>query len=537
VKCDGYVSATVSESRAKRKPSKSNTKVKRQFGHPHSPWSIQRSPSRFSSGYESRFFGFYLHQVASSIAGPLPFKDRADLWSVIIPQACEAEPYIRQLVVGIGGLGEVSRTQSSEDSVSRKTYEYSLAEYGKALRSMQEAIAKKSCNLRHAFIACLLIFCFECWQGNSRSALRHALSGSFLVCQWGMDSNVENPDDESHVQENHTSGTFYGIENEIIQAMANLEMHIRFSESWKDMPCATHANLNSWDKIKSIYVSEESQCQPMLTYMPSEFEGFAPLRVCWSLLENMGARLHTLIRSSRKLSVLKDGSYEVESSWLYEKMLAHHEDSRHWLRAAANIFEQIRKEGTQDEKNFVKLLQIQAHHDHLMLLASFMSSPLEHDLMLLEFNTIVELCEDLAPFLSASRFRSGFVTGELFNFDVGIITPLSFVGFYCRDSLIRSRAIDLLRGLCYREGIWDGPATGFVADWLRGIEMEDVTPDGFIPEGKRAVMTLCEVDEDYKTVTLQCRSRGSGLEGEAELITETLDWRFGTGCCRVDCEM
>jgi hypothetical protein len=50
---------------------------------------------------------------------------------------------------------------------------------------------------------------------------------------------------------------------------------------------------------------------------------------------------------------------------------------------------------------------------------------------------------------------------------------------------------------------------------------------GFIPEDKRAVMTLCDVDLKSKSVTLECTSKG--LNGERKIRTETMEWRFGVG--------
>lgn len=79
----------------------------------------------------------------------------------------------------------------------------------------------------------------------------------------------------------------------------------------------------------------------------------------------------------------------------------------------------------------------------------------------------------------------------------------------------------------YREGIWDSLTVGYLTDWIRRVEEEGMDPSGFIPEDKRAVMTLCDVDLSNKSVTLGCTSRGPN--GERRYRTETVEWRFAVG--------
>lgn len=94
---------------------------------------ILMSPNRFENENESRFYGFYLQEVARVIAGPIPFEDKISLWSHLIPQACETEPYIKQLVVSLGALGQVARTQSLpiDRWGLQKSHHFALDEYAK----------------------------------------------------------------------------------------------------------------------------------------------------------------------------------------------------------------------------------------------------------------------------------------------------------------------------------------------------------------------------------------------------------------------
>jgi len=46
----------------------------------------------------------------------------------------------------------------------------------------------------------------------------------------------------------------------------------------------------------------------------------------------------------------------------------------------------------------------------------------------------------------------------------------------------------------YREGIWDAPAVGHIARWLRSLEVEGVGDGNPVPEEKRVVLTAINID-------------------------------------------
>jgi hypothetical protein len=179
------------------------------------------------------------------------------------------------------------------------------------------------------------------------------------------------------------------------------------------------------------------------------------------------------------------------------------------------------------------LLNIHAHLNHIQLAAVFMASDLEYDAFLPEYTAIVELAEQVYPYLSpsSSSNQSSNVDANpsqgLFRFDLGVVYPLSSVGFRCRDSNVRGRAISLLGRSSYREGIWDAVTVACLTDWIRKVEEEGMDENAFIAEDKRAVLTLCDVDLKSRSVTLRCMSKEP--DGKRRFRTETMGWRFGIG--------
>jgi hypothetical protein len=59
------------------------------------------------------------------------------------------------------------------------------------------------------------------------------------------------------------------------------------------------------------------------------------------------------------------------------------------------------------------------------------------------------------------------------------------------------------------------------------VEEEGMDANVFIPEDKRAVMTLCDVDLKNQSVNLGCTSKGPN--GERKFRMEWMEWRFLVG--------
>ena len=180
-------------------------------------------------------------------------------------------------------------------------------------------------------------------------------------------------------------------------------------------------------------------------------------------------------------------------------MEIYRDDIRRWSRASALVFGQVEAVGGKEQKVIKALLNIHANLSHIEGAGVFMAKDTEYDAFLPEFTTIVELSEEIYPYMSRD-------SNSVFRFFLGIVNPLSAVGFRCRNAHIRGRAIKLLQRGPYREGIWDALGVGKLADWIRGVEEEGMDENGYIPESKRAVMRLFDVDLNNKVALLGCKS-------------------------------
>ena len=111
--------------------------------------------------------------------------------------------------------GKYARENESLGMDSR-SYEYSLKQYGRAIKTMRTALSDGQQNLRRTLIACLLVFCFETYMGNQVAAITHAQSGISLLHQW------KSPKRTAHIQ----SPALCVIEDDLVQAFTRLDLQV-----------------------------------------------------------------------------------------------------------------------------------------------------------------------------------------------------------------------------------------------------------------------------------------------------------------------
>ncbi|KAE9376674.1 hypothetical protein N431DRAFT_400960 [Stipitochalara longipes BDJ] len=491
------------------------------------------STGRFSSDQESRFFTLYMQETASQISGPF----QTSLWACLIPQACEAEPFLRQLVIATAALSyayteEFSASEHGElwATSKRSTYSYALNQYDKALQGMRDAILKGRYNLRNALLACLLVFCFESLHGDTKSTASQAASGLALLQEWMAKHTF------TKAIAVPRGGQFEGLDMEILHAFVSLDAQVLFFMS---APSA---------KQQSRFLEQFSHA--VKTQMPHKFQTLEVVKAYWFLVQRRNYHFEIMARDELKIpytglnSRLEKTSkqfsidslhrafvprtHESSSSALKAQMESCREDIRRWSRSAASIFTEVENKGTQEDKVLMQLLNIQAYFSHIQLAAIFFTSEIDYDIFLSTFTAIVELSEVVHPYLSTvldTDSGERKAASRLFRFHSGIVYPLSFTVTHCRDSNIRNRASALLKKSLLCEGLWNSFSVGCLATCIQKVEEEGMDSSGFIPEDKRVVLSLWEVDPKTRSARLEFMSKGSN--GQRLFRTEMIEWKFG----------
>lgn len=357
---------------------------------------------RFADEQESRFFSIYVQNTAIEIAGPF----RSVLWSQLIPQASESESYIRQIVSAISASNQASRIDAS-DSRRSQTEHFALKQYGKALSGIRAAISDGKRNMRHALIACLLVYCFESLQGDATSAARNARAGLKFLEEW-MTSYIEwNPAFVPSLgrRQSEPPGKIADVEAEILQTFGQLDTQVL---SLADEPPQPHLSA-----FMSSYFEDD--------FMMACFKTLEQSRNYWMMLQRRNYNFAAVAfdtAMSKRSAIATGDKTNVETQ--RAKMEECREDVRRWSRASEEVFSLIEMRGTADEKTVMNILKIHAILNHIQMAASFFRTDLEYDDFLSEYTSIVTLSEEVYPVL-VSKPTSDSRIGGLFHIDPGII--------------------------------------------------------------------------------------------------------------------
>lgn len=501
VRCDGYQIFVSSNTPQRRTPPKGVDIPKPQ---PPVQSIISRisSRARFENDLELRYFRIFCDQISSHIAIP----HRLTLWEQLIPQASEAEPFIRHILVAIGSLSKglgfaPSPHERATVENPQAEHQYALQQYGKALIGMRKAAENGEPNMRTALIACLLVFCFETLQGRQGAACALASSGITLFHDRGAKKTRQT------------------IEDDLIQAFTSLDQEVLLLLG--NRPLAVTQRLFEEDTKKI------RQMPRIITTLDEAMKYWQLIKTRNLHLMNMGKLIqkpptpieelgdpvekdHAVTEANLKASYSEVGAPPLIQCECKKCI----QDIHHWLSATDQLFNELT-----DKSSIIiaNLLGIQAHMHIINISGIAFTTEIIYDTLTPQFEAIVELSTSIHGYRKFSSERSG-----VYPFDFGIIPGLFTVGARCRDHDIRTRAIDLMSASHYREGFWDSLAAAGIARWLRDVEEEDGKAGEFIPEERRVILTGADTDLFRRRGKVSCLRRGGGLDGSVS--RETVIW-------------
>ncbi|ESZ91090.1 hypothetical protein SBOR_8523 [Sclerotinia borealis F-4128] len=455
---------------------------------------------------ESRYFRYFCEKVAAGIAGPLP----TGVWSEIIPQVCEIEPYIAHGLVALGAFSK-HRKEIVNGSGSSSTYkhlDYALKEYGKSLQGMQRAIDKSAGRSpRTALIACLLVFCIESIQGRQASASIHATNGIMMLYDF-YGSSAEGCDfskQGSIGPELRTAFTdldlqvlyFLDIRPAVHHVMVKerlnhynlrdglLSSFQNIKDCYEYLQAIMRRNLHFIDQARKSLLDPHFQEQSG-TFSPKAWEDAADLRQNnnpWSQVDGHEAHFPPEILHERDTYLADMIRWEEASEDIFQKCMASPHHSEDFLSAA--------------------LLKAHSAASTIRMHGSFYMDEIQYDQLEPYFHTIITYCTLLRPHYSASSYHT----------NLGILMPLFEVGIHCRNKLLRDQAITMtFVHKEYREGVWDSYVGGLICKWIRDLEEPWRDAKGHIPQDRRAKIAGLNVVVEKRRAQMFCTQRaGPGL--------------------------
>ncbi|KAH7409156.1 hypothetical protein BKA64DRAFT_388858 [Cadophora sp. MPI-SDFR-AT-0126] len=472
-----------------------------------------KSPDHYQS------FAHFLESTSNSLPGLF----RTNLWKNLLPQASYDTPFIRSALIAIGALSGCGR-KFQEDKfatsgmVITPRYRFALMQYGIAVSQMRETLVAGEKGLNDALIACLLVVCFECIQGNYFAALTHIVSGHKIFKNWLDLKNKRLITESSSAGPTSQSQGLLNtvVEDELVATFNRMDLQIM---SYLDpRPAAIHTEM-------------KTEGEQIVQSMPDRFTNVNESRLYLELIQRRTSHFiastagmypapenGSSTRTTRIATGTETGTVTVHPeseallpssvpSALRTEYSGYVNELSRWFKAFAPLFESL-VEGSRDWAA-AAVLMTEAQTHQVMLLSSF-SYPLD------SFIPIYRSVVDLAEKISNDPL---FAQDDLYTFDMGIVNPLRLVAKWCREPTIRRKCIMLLRKTRCKEGLWDALCMAAVTEWQMEIEEEGMDENGYIPEGARCRTVDLKVDNWKRSLVIKCMRLGTG-----EIRSTVIEW-------------
>lgn len=389
-------------------------------------------------------------------------------------QAAYNEPIIQTVAIAIGSLHRTFVFNHQGLSAPREAIQSTLLHYNKAIRQLVAVNPQHSPQTNDTFlIACILFFCFECLQGNFKSAFRHATSGLKIIKQqllWSTGSSM------SRYIPPETITLLFGIlENQI------LEIH-------GDEILATElrpAILSSFQHYAIEPSRPPSSVEEILASFQVLYNRFIRFEAVYEMLEDP----------------TRDKAFEfvTQIQYIQTEFFQILSDLKVWISMFDNWVDQA-KSYNADDSLIVSILKVWRATIGIFIRLDWPPSELSWDRFTVDFASITSLVaemfgvsattlfirsspprtpsQDEPPPLPTSRPTSlpplypklSKSRSSTFSLSLGIVTPLYVCATRCRESSTRRQAIFLLSYCQRREGLWDSELAGRIANRIVRIE-------------------------------------------------------------------
>ena len=500
---------------------------KQDFGGEASGHTLFSEPSinlPYENDLEREYFRHFQTCTALKLSGPF----ETLLWNRLVLQSCHDEAFVRAAVLALSaqsnvrnhrqysfsehGIGLQNLSEEQLIAVESQHNEFALRQYEKSIRIMRTTLANDPTNPRRAFLACLLVCCFEALSGRRFIALSHAKSGYKLLRDWLATYS------SSFAQMSCTKTPApQVIEDELVQALARLDLQtLTFFDSRTE---AEHQEM----------MEEGAEA---LEAMPEVFPTINEARINFEQLQRRALhfiRMVTRSRSKREeinqtnisgddpvlrsftvttVAVpeidVRGKSYKVHP---YEsKQHQCGEELARWRLAFDPLYERIRLSGDSRQRVAANILAVNCTATELWLGACYYEDNSSYDVHLEEYAEIVAL----SRLIQSEARNIPRYTDSVFTFDLGIIPGLHLAGKWCRDRKIRRDALELLRNVTCREGVWDHGIAVELDTRLMFMEEEGVESEE-IPESARVSLASMTVDVAARAIDLQIIRGANGF--------------------------
>lgn len=306
-------------------------------------------------------------------------------------------------------------------------------------------------------MACLVIFCFEAWDGLKENAVQQIKTGLNLIQNWREE--IEDG------QQGPTSRPSAIIEEDLVRAFSRLDVQaISFAfegRSPQRQAIVFRQERDILDRMPAVFASVQEA---------ETYENVCIRRTMRFL--SVDVPLPKLPRPLLMFPV--NGWFGERSSRVVTIQQSIIADITRWEAAFEPLWKRL-KAKNDPSLMVAAMLRMHQRSAFTALLQVCIEDEEKFDDYKDTFAEIVELAEYSLNILEAAKS-----TAPKFQFDSHIVIPLHMVGHKCRDRAIRRRAISLLLSHPRREGVWDSRLAGGMSEWAMNVE-EKHLENGRIP--------------------------------------------------------
>ncbi|PVH86158.1 hypothetical protein DL98DRAFT_567616 [Cadophora sp. DSE1049] len=465
----------------------------RQDASPAIPRAVKAS--YFTSEEEHQYFGLFCDSTSIEI---LPGLDTGSTRQALL-QLCHFNSSIRHAIIAIGALDKTNSVTPQPSRLSLDDREWStkanrhhdaaLKQYSEAISHMKKDVPSNQNSLRTTLLGCLLIVCFEAWNGNLELAVGQVQAGIALILEWKAEHGGLN--DASLSPEPRV------IEADLIQIFCRLAVQTVFFGFEPSAPSRALLATEGRSLVRSMPVA------------------FIDL--------HEAATFHqSLIRRGTYIFfgyVRTYPSFVVQTvpPELYVAQAEFQADSLKWFQAFDPL---LRSTPTGYSLRFARLMKLQLLISYAYASTAFSTDDAVHE-------QYQDCCNE-AVSLAAEVLKDTHWTKDSkpanYCFDSRVVMPLWMVGLNCRDDVRRHKTIALLLGFPRREGIWDSICAGKMLQWVAGLEEVFRGSEGRIPEWARIRDLKWTTDFERRSTLLSCSQKAYSASSKIEEKTTYIFW-------------
>jgi hypothetical protein len=386
----------------------------------------------------------YFHHVRECTIGNLGFSStHTDFWTHLVLPTAHGDSSVKHALVALGMAHRTFIGSAEGDSL----HELMLQQYNAAIRHLTDSSKGAGADTRETLICCLIFFCLETILGHYAQSLQHLRSGSRLLF--------------THLESTRcSSGENSKLLEDSIAQIADV-----FAVLGVDAGFFMDENLT-----------------PGLRYgtLPDMND------------ELLGMPFKDLVDARKHVNaIVVDFNHTVEMhrhDWYAPEMCVLYERFKRWARRFdRTTFKFANDKPTQAEQHELvsmriarKLWMAVIDQDDKVIPTS---NP-EYDSL---FNQILDEAEELIKELAA-------VSHPVFSLQADTVPPLAYICDLNSDPAIQQRAINLLRSVKRREGIWDSQEVAeYLEDYVLAKQLYQMNWDdlpGGVPGQVRVISGL-----------------------------------------------